>query len=223
MAASGLGSDPMLSSVNVGVPRIIEWAGRRVVTSIWKAPVARRVEVAGINVGGDLQSDLRVHGGPDKAVYAYAAEDYRWWESELGSDLAPGTFGENFTVTGVDLGQAVVGETWQVGTAGLVVTQPRLPCFKLGVRMGDAGFVQRFEDAERYGVYLRIVQAGEVGAGDVIKVVSRPAHGLTASFVSQVHKTVDAEGLELLIGTRDVPDYWRTWAARQVARNSRED
>jgi len=207
-----------LTSVNVGTPRTVAWAGRQVKTSIWKAPVEGRVAVEGINVAGDRQSDLRVHGGPDKAVYAYAAEDYRWWEAALGSDLAPGTFGENLTVAGVDLGRAIVGEVWDVGSARLQVTQPRLPCFKLGIRMGDADFVSRFDDAGRYGVYLRIVHAGEVGAGDAIRVVSRPAHGLRASFIAEVQRSRDADGLDALLGISDVPEEWRTWAARQIAR-----
>jgi MOSC domain-containing protein YiiM len=219
--ASGPGPLAVVTSVNVGAPRTVAWAGRHVVTSIWKAPVNGRVGVAGTNLAGDAQADLRVHGGPDKAVYAYAGEDYRWWEAALGSDLAPGTFGENLTLAGVDLDQAVVGEVWEAGTARLAVTQPRLPCFKLGIRMGDAGFVQRFDDARRYGVYLRIVHAGEVGAGDVIKVLSRPAHGLRATFMAEVQKSRDIDGLEVLVRTADVPEDWRAWAARQIGRTPR--
>jgi MOSC domain-containing protein YiiM len=209
---------PLVLSVNVGMPRRVEWAGRHVVTSIWKSPLAGRVDVAGDNVAGDAQSDRRVHGGPDKAVYAYAIEDYQWWEEELGASLAPGTFGENLTLAGLDLGQAVVGQTWEVGTARLVVTQPRMPCFKLGMRMGDAGFVSRFDDARRYGVYLRIAQAGEIGAGDAVRVGAGPAHGLTVSLVAEIQKTLDADGMERLAGTPDVPSNLREWAGRQLAR-----
>jgi len=157
-----------VTSVNVGAPRIVEWFGREVETSIWKQPVVGRVAVAGVNLTGDRQSDLRVHGGPDKAVYSYAAEDYEWWAGELGGELAPGTFGENLTVRGVDLAAAVVGERWQVGSAVLEVRQPRQPCFKLGIRMGNADFVQRFAAAGRLGRYFAIVEPGDVGAGDGI-------------------------------------------------------
>src|SRR4029079_17647984 len=129
-------------SVNVGLPRTVEWFGRQVTTAIWKEPVADAVAVRGVNLAGDDQADRRVHGGVDKAVYAYATEDYEWWAKQLGTALAPGTFGENLTVAGVHLGSRVVGEQWRVGTARLEVAQPRLPCFKLGIRMGDASFVE---------------------------------------------------------------------------------
>jgi MOSC domain-containing protein YiiM len=208
-------------SVNVGEPRTVEWAGREVVTAIWKAPVAGRVPVAGVNLSGDRQADLRVHGGPDKAVYAYAIEDYRWWSSELDSEITVATFGENLTVEGADLDSAVVGDVWEVGTAALRVTQPRLPCFKLGIRMGDAAFVDRFDEAARYGVYLRIVREGDVGAGDAITRVSRPDHGLTSSAIAALHAFPDHDRLRQLIEIDDVPDTWREWALRQLGRAPR--
>jgi MOSC domain-containing protein YiiM len=157
-------------SVNVGRPRVVEWHGREVETAIWKEPVVGRVVIEGVNVAGDGQADLRVHGGRDKAVYAYAVEDYAWWSEQLGRAVEPGTFGENLTVIGIDLSDAAIGSRWRVGTALLEVTQPRFPCFKLGIRMGDAGFVKEFERAARFGAYLRIVEDGDVGAGDEIVV-----------------------------------------------------
>ncbi len=159
-----------LVSVNVGRPRIVEWQGREVETAIWKEPVAGRVALRGVNVDGDGQADLRVHGGRDKAVYAYAVEDYAWWSEQLGRDLGPGTFGENLTTEGIDLSSTPIGSQWRAGTARLEVSQPRFPCFKLGIRMGDAGFVKEFEHAARFGAYLRIIEEGEVGAGDDIVV-----------------------------------------------------
>ena len=164
-------------SVNVGLPRVVEWHGRRVETAIWKEPVARRVAVRGVNLDGDGQADLRVHGGPDKAVYSYATEDYAWWSDALGRTLAPGTFGENLTFAGVDLSAIEIGSRWRVGTARLEVSQPRFPCFKLGIRMGDAAFVKEFERAERFGAYFRIVEDGDVGAGDVIELDTPAARG----------------------------------------------
>jgi MOSC domain-containing protein YiiM len=164
-------------SVNVGEPRQVEWAGRSVTTAIWKQPTDRRVTVDHDNLAGDAQADLRVHGGPDKAVYAYAVEDYRWWEVELDRHLEPGTFGENLTTAGVDLNHVVIGERWTVGTTELEVAQTRQPCFKLGIRMGDAAFVEHFDVARRFGVYLRINETGELRVGDEIRLVSRPAHG----------------------------------------------
>src|SRR3954454_16990287 len=126
-----------------------------------------------------------MHGGPDKAVYAYGAEDTEWWEAELGRPLGPGAFGENLTTRGLPVSEAVIGERWAVGTALLEVAQPRLPCFKLGLRMGDPGFLKRFAAAGRPGAYHRVVREGEIAAGDRIEVVRRPAHGITSSLVSR--------------------------------------
>ena len=133
----------------------------------------------GVNLAGDDQADRRVHGGPDKAVYSYAIEDYAWWSAELGVDIDAATFGENLTTEGIDLSACVIGTRWQVGSATLEVAQPRQPCFKLGMRMGDADFVDQFDEAGRPGAYLRIIENGEIGAGDPIVVGEAPAHGLT--------------------------------------------
>jgi MOSC domain-containing protein YiiM len=175
----------------------------------------------GINLSGDAQSDLRVHGGPDKAIYAYALEDYQWWASELSIELLPGTFGENLTTSGIDLTSAVVGEVWSVGSGRLKVTQPRLPCFKLGVRMGDASFVQRFDEARRYGIYLGIVEEGDLGVGDRVELISRPAHGLTATSLAELQAAPDRESLATLRDNPDVPEGWRVWADRQLHRADR--
>jgi MOSC domain-containing protein YiiM len=159
-------------SVNVGLPRVVTWHGREVETAIWKEPVAGRVALRDDNFVGDRQADLRVHGGRDKAVYSYAVEDYAWWSEQLGRELGPGTFGENLTTQGIDLSAMPIGTRWRVGTALLEVSQPRFPCFKLGIRMGDAGFVKVFERAERFGAYLRILEVGDVGQGDEIVVIA---------------------------------------------------
>jgi MOSC domain-containing protein YiiM len=133
-------------------------------TAIWKSPVPGRVGVRGVNVEGDEQADRRVHGGEFKAVYAYAVEEIRRWESELGRAIGPGGFGENFTTSGVDVSGARAGERWAIGSALFEVVQPRVPCFKLNLRMGDSRFGKRFTAAGRPGAYLRIVEEGEVGA-----------------------------------------------------------
>ena len=176
---------PRLLSVNAGRPRQISVRrGRPLMSAIGKAPVEGRVRVEGVNVAGDDQADRRVHGGPDKAVYAYAAEDAAFWEAELGRELVPGTFGENLTTEGVDVSGALIGERWRVGTVELEVCQPRLPCAKLGIRLGDPMMVRRFGEARRPGAYLRIVREGELGAGDAIEVVHRPEHGVSVRDVS---------------------------------------
>jgi MOSC domain-containing protein YiiM len=207
-------------SVNVGEPRPVSWGGRDVRTSIWKTPVDGPVRASGTNLAGDQQSDRRVHGGPDKAVYVYTAEDYRWWESHLGATLPPGTFGENLTVAGINLADAVVGEKWAVGGARLVVTQPRLPCFKLGIRMGDAAFVDRFQAVGRYGVYLGIEGEGDIEAGDPVARVSRPAHGLTAYEIAEIYFAHTPEGLQRVAEGAGVPEEWRNWARRGMERGA---
>jgi MOSC domain-containing protein YiiM len=175
-----------LISVNVGLPKEVDTGRRIVETAIWKAPVEGRVKVRHDNLEGDRQADLTVHGGPDKAVYAYAIEETRLWEEELGRELGAGAFGENLTTEGVDVSGAVLGERWRIGTTLLEVVQPRLPCFKLGLKMGDPTFLKRFALASRPGAYLKILAEGELGAGDPIEVDlgGRPAHGVSVRLVA---------------------------------------
>ena len=208
-------------SVNVGIPRDVDWAGRIVRTAIWKAPTDERVRVEYDNLAGDEQADLRVHGGPDKAVYVYASEDYRWWEAQLGVPLDPGTFGENLTTEGLALDDAVIGETWAVGTAVLQVAQTRQPCFKLGIRMGDARFVQEFDRARRFGVYLRIIEVGDVGVGDGITLLSRPTHGMTTAMFADALDSHDPHVIRRLVEIDAVPDGIKVWAGRQIDRAGR--
>ncbi|MDP9075108.1 MAG: MOSC domain-containing protein [Actinomycetota bacterium] len=214
-----------LASVNVGRPKMVPWFGRQVRTAIWKFPVAGRVALAGDNLAGDDQADRRVHGGYDKAVYAYAAEDYQWWEQAAGGEFGPGTFGagtfgDNLTTSGVDLPAAVVGERWAIGTAILEVSQPRQPCFKLGIRMGTTEFVDRFEAAGRYGTYLRIVAGGELGTGDEIVLVHRPDHGLRIADLIRAHLGPDPDAalMARIASAPDVPEGWRTMAERAIKR-----
>jgi MOSC domain-containing protein YiiM len=174
-----------LLSVNVGRPQQLSVRrGRPLMSAIGKAPVEGRVRVSGVNVEGDDQADRRVHGGPDKAVYAYASEDAAFWARELGRELGPGAFGENLTTEGLDVSGAVVGERWRIGGVELEVCQPRLPCSKLALRMGEPLMVKRFAQASRPGAYLRIALEGELGAGDAVEVLSRPPHGITVRDVS---------------------------------------
>ena len=179
------GTLPHLLSVNVGRPEPVETGQRTVETAIWKAPVQGRVRVQGVNLDGDDQADRSVHGGPDKAVYAYAIEETREWEAELDRRLDVGAFGENLTTEGIDVSGALIGERWRVGSTLLEVVQPRLPCFKLGIRMGDPLFVRRFAQGSRPGAYLRIVEEGDLGVGDSIAVdfSSLPDHGVSVRLV----------------------------------------
>jgi MOSC domain-containing protein YiiM len=174
-----------VEAVNVGLPRAVAVNGREVLTAIWKSPVQGRVPLRGVNLRGDDQADREVHGGPDKAVYAYAAEDTERWEAELGEALGPGAFGENLTTRGIAVSGAVIGERWAVGSTLLEVAQPRLPCFKLGLRMGDPRFPKRFAAAGMPGAYLRVLREGDIGAADAIRVLSRPEHAVTSALVSR--------------------------------------
>jgi MOSC domain-containing protein YiiM len=206
-------------SANVGLPRTVTWGGRAVTSAIWKSPVPGRIPVEGVNFAGDDQADRRVHGGPDKAVYAYAIEDYAWWGAELGTALDAGTFGENLTTEGIDLHACVVGQRWNVGTAVLEVAQPRSPCFKLGMRMGDAHFVDRFDESGRLGTYLRIVGDGEIGAGDAIVFGDAPTHGITIADLVRAQREPTVEMLRRVAAVDAVPEGWRDWARRQLRRS----
>ena len=200
-------------SVNVGQPAIVDWHGRAVSTAIWKQPIAGRLRVRGVNVDGDDQADRRVHGGPTKAIYGYGAEDYAWWGTVLGVVLQPGTFGENLTISGVQLADCVVGERWRIGSALLRVTEPRIPCFKLGLRMGDANFVKTFAGAARPGTYLAIDEEGELGATDPIELVDRPDHEVTIGMVERAYHG-QPELRERLLDVAELSEGWRRWAAR---------
>jgi len=163
-------------SVNVGRPRAVEHEGERILTSIFKAPVAGRVRVARLNIAGDEQSDLTVHGGRDKAVYAYPSEHYAFWHRELPDAALPwGAFGENLTIEGLTEDRVAVGDRMRIGNVELAVTTPRLPCFKLGIRFGRADMIKRFMASLRSGFYLAVLNEGEIGAGDPVELV--PAEG----------------------------------------------
>ena len=174
-----------LVSVNVGTPQPLSTRrGRTLYSAITKHPVDGPVRVEGVNLAGDDQADRSVHGGPEKAVYAYAREDADWWEDVLGIDIPNAMFGENLTTEGLDVSGAVVGERWRIGTVELEVCQPRLPCSKLGLRFQDLTMVKKFGLASRPGAYLRIATEGALAAGDHIEVISRPSHGVTIALVS---------------------------------------
>jgi MOSC domain-containing protein YiiM len=169
-------------SVNVGKPRPVPWRGRTTLTAIFKEPVAGRVAVRRDNLAGDTQADLTVHGGPDKAVYAYPSEHYPWWHEQVPeAELPAAAFGENLTTAGLVETEVRVGDVYRVGTARLVVTQPRLPCFKLGIRFGDQRMVKRFRDAGRPGIYFAIAEEGDVAAGDPIELVKADENGLSVA------------------------------------------
>ena len=209
-------------SVNVGRTRTVRHGERTVRTAIWKDPVEGRVAARDDRLEGDRQSDGRYHGGYHKAVYAYAREDYAWWEEKLGRELPPGIFGENLTTEGIDVSGACPGERWRVGTAVLEVSEPRLPCFKLGIRMEDPRFVKQFGGAGRPGAYLRIVEPGDLAAGDPVRVLARPGHGVTVAQMMDARLRRDAARLARLApAAPDLPEDWRRRVERAATRIAR--
>ena len=207
---------PHVRSVNVGPIETVQHHGRTVTTAIAKRPVGGRVATSGVNLVGDEQADRTVHGGPDRAVYAYAAEDLDWWTADVGRLVGPGAMGENLTTAGLAVTDAVVGERWRLGTLTLEVTAPRVPCFKLGIRMGDPRFPPRFARAGRPGAYLRIIEHGEVAAGDPIVVTDRPDHGVTVGLVARAYH-VDHTLAARLLEAPQLGAGWPEWARRHVA------
>src|SRR5262245_45773780 len=198
-------------SVNVGRVREFEYNGRPAKSAIWKSPVAGRTAARGVNLEGEDQADRKAHGGPDKSVYAYAIEDMRWWEEKLGRSLQYGQFGENLTTEGVAVNDALVGERWAIGTGVFEISEPRIPCWRLGVRMNDPKFIVRFTQAQRPGAYIRIVQEGDVGAGDAIEVVSKPDHDLSVRDVFRIY-TKDRGEVGRLLEVPQMSDAWKRWA-----------
>jgi len=199
-------------AVSVGQPRRVRAGEREVVTGIWKAPVPGPVAVTRTGLAGDGQADLEAHGGPDKAVYAYAEQDYAWWSAELGRPLEPGMFGENLTVRGLDLQGARIGEQWHVGTVLLEVAQPRIPCYKLGLRFDDPAMPRRFARALRPGAYLRVREPGALAAGDAVTVLDRPDHDVTIGLVAAAYHR-DRSLAPRLAEAPQLPAGWVEWAS----------
>jgi MOSC domain-containing protein YiiM len=209
-----------LLSVNVGLPRELQWNGRIIRTSIFKSPVTGRVPVRKLNLDGDQQSDLKVHGGVDKAVYVYPSEHYAFWRDELPNvDLPWGAFGENFTTEGALDDKAVhIGDRFRIGSAQFVVTQPRMPCFKLGIRFGRPDIIKRFLHSGRNGFYFSVVDEGDVAAGDTIEPVASDENGITVANIVELY-TADAANQDLLHRVTDLaalPESWRAYFRKRL-------
>jgi MOSC domain-containing protein YiiM len=198
-------------AISVGRPQEVEWRGRRVQTSIFKTPDSRPGHVARDNVEGDQQSDLSVHGGPEKAVYVYPTEHYDFWRRELPeAELPWGAFGENFTTEGLLEDEVWIGDRYRVGTTELVVTQPRMPCYKLGIRFDRPDMVKRFLQSRRSGFYLAVEREGEVGAGDAIERFARDETRLTVEDVVTLY-AADSANQPLLARASDHPSLPAAW------------
>ena len=206
-----------VDSVNVGRPKLLLINGQPNKTGIDKQPIDGPVELRDDAVAGDAVVDREYHGGYDKAVYAYASEDYAWWSGELGRELGPGAFGENLTTSGIAIADARIGERWRVGSALLEVSEPRQPCSTLGAKMGDQRFVRRFAKALRLGTYMRIIEPGVVAAGDAIDVVDRPDHEVTVGLLGRVLFEDSSLGPQVLAAGA-LTDAWRAHGERLAAK-----
>ena len=203
-----------LVSVNVGRPRIVMSHGEPVSTGIFKEPVTGRVMLRTLNLEGDRQADLSVHGGLSKAVYVYPSEHYDYWQNELPQMKLPwGMFGENFTTAGLFESALDIGDKFRVGSAIVMVTEPRMPCYKLGIRFGRSDIIKRFLKSERTGLYFAVVQEGEVGAGDTIELIERSKRSVSVSDITRLY-TTEKNNVELLRRATDVealPEGWRSY------------
>jgi MOSC domain-containing protein YiiM len=206
-------------SVNVGLPRLVLRNGEPVSTSIFKEPVAGRVMMRTLNLDGDRQADLSVHGGPEKAVYVYPSEHYDFWKRELPDmDLSWGMFGENFTTTGLLETEVNVGDKFRVGTAEVMVTQPRMPCYKLGIRFGRADIIKRFLISERSGFYLSVLKEGEVGTDDEFQLLEKNGSAVRVVDITRLYSS-QKENVDLLrraIATEALPESWREYLQKRL-------
>jgi MOSC domain-containing protein YiiM len=208
-----------LLSVNVGQPRAVMWKGRMVTTGIFKEPVTGRVALRRHNLAGDAQADLSVHGGPFKAVYLYPAEHYAAWRQELPAMVLPwGMFGENFTTEGILEATMQIGDRLRIGTAVVRVTEPRMPCYKLGLRFGQDEILQQFLLSGRSGLYMAVEQAGEVEAGETFTLLSRDNHGLTVADITRVyvHEKDDVDTMQRLVQLPYLSAPWREYFQKQL-------
>lgn len=203
-------------SLNTGLPREIMWHGTKVTTAIFKRPTSGRVALRKLNLDGDRQADLTVHGGEYKAVYCYSLTHYEYWRAELpGRELPLGIFGENFTIDDFAEDSIHIGDRFSVGSAEVTVTQPRLPCYKLGVRFQRNDMVKRFLASRRTGFYLAVEREGEVGAGDEITLSSRadnsiPVSEITRLYVAKTYNDADVASIQSAFRLAALPESWKS-------------
>ncbi len=210
-----------LISLNIGLPREVSWRGKTVTTGIFKEPIKGSVMLRTLNLDGDKQADLSVHGGVSKAVYAYPVQHYEFWKSELPNMKLPyGMFGENFTIEGLSEETVNIGDRFRLGAAEIVVTEPRMPCYKLGLKFGRADMVKRFLVSRRTGFYFAVLQEREVKAGDTIKLLSRDGDGITVADITRLYafERDDVPRLRRVVQVEALSDSWRGYFQHQIER-----
>ena len=213
-------------SLNVGLPREVSWQGRIVTTGIFKEPVSSRLMLRALNLAGDKQADLTVHGGREKAAYAYPSEHYEYWRKELpGKELPFGMFGENFTIEGLLEDDVFIGDRFRIGEAELVVTQPRLPCYKLGVKFGRAEMVRDFLQSRRTGFYFAVLREGEVGAGDPQELIARDQTGVSVADITRIYafEKNDSATLQRAMKVEALPEGWKEHFRRQLSKGKGQE
>ena len=211
-------------SVNVGLPREVTWQGKPVTTGIFKEPVSGPVMMRKLNLDGDGQADLTVHGGASKAVYAYSSEHYGYWRTELpGLDLPWGMFGENFTTQGLFEEDVFIGDRFRIGEAEVMVTEPRMPCYKLGLKFGRADIIKRFLASRRTGFYFAVVREGMVGAGDAAKLIGREQHEISVADITRLYafEKDDMKSLRRAIEVEALPVNWKGYFQHQLEKQMR--
>jgi len=215
-----------LISVSTGLPREVIWHGRSVTTGIFKQPVEGRIVLRNLNLDGDRQADLMVHGGQYKAVYCYPIAHYEYWKRELSRrELPMGMFGENFTIDGLLEDSVYLGDRFSIGSAEVIVTQPRLPCYKLGIRFQSDDMVKRFLDSRRTGFYAAVTREGEVGAGDDIKMTARDTNGVPVSEITRLYITKrygddEVNSVRRVLQVAALPESWKSYFRERLQKNN---
>jgi len=212
-------------SLNVGLPREVTWQGKRVTTGIFKEPIQGRVMMHTLNLDGDQQADLTVHGGVSKAVYAYPSEHYNYWRSELpGMDLSWGMFGENFTTEGFLEDAVYIGDRFRIGETEVMVTEPRMPCYKLGIKFGRADIIKRFLASRRTGFYFAVMREGMVGAGDDVELIEREQQEISVADVTRLYAfdKDDVKSLRRAIQVEALPESWKGYFQHQLEKQTEQ-
>jgi MOSC domain-containing protein YiiM len=206
-------------SVNVGLPREVTWQGKVVTTGIFKEPVNAPIMMRKLNLDGDRQADLTVHGGVNKAVYAYPSEHYPFWRAQFpGMDLPSGMFGENFTTEGMLEHDVYIGDKFRIGEAEVMATEPRMPCYKLGIKFGRVDIIKRFLASRRTGFYFAVVREGMVGNSDAIKLIGQEQQDISVADISRLYafEKDDLKSLRRAIEVEALPESWRGYFRHQL-------
>src|ERR1044072_2583314 len=211
-------------SVNVGLPKQISYGKRQVVTSIFKEPIEGRVKVTTLKLDWDAQADLSVHGGLDKAIYSYSEEHYKYWKEVYPTIVMPfGMFGENLTTQGLNEDTVNIGDQYQIGSSRLVVTQPRMPCYKLGIKFGRMDILEKFINSQRPGIYYKVLQEGDLGAGDNIILLYKDKNNVTINdivslYLNDRHDKENISKMKKATKLKSLPESWKIYFSQKISR-----